>query len=507
MDMGINPNNVDSLNHAVPETPPLTYRLGPTARYHLLADGKPAMVLLFPLKVVVIQDIWRPLLEEIVEAGAMTLQQMAENMPHLRIDRIELFVNSLVMKGFLTQEGILYLQPDEYPSVSVIIPVRNRPVDIRACLSSLAQIDYPSEKLEIIVVDDASSDSTREVIGQFPGVRLIPQTEHRQVSFCRNMGAQQARGELLAFIDSDCTANPLWLKALVPAFRNPKIGAVGGLVDAACQDKGIDRYEMVKSSLKMGSWFKQSDLKERFFYVPSCNFLVRRKLYEKLGGFRESLHLGEDVDFCWRLQDLGLQLEYRPVGQVFHRHRNQMGPFFRRRFEYGTSEPLLQNLHPDRIKTLYFPVTESLFWLLAILSIWMPLLLIVCGGLWISTCLRGYRKLQKLKIAMGVGTVALSTTRSYLAFMYHCFSFISRYYLVAGLVLLPVMPLAGSLITAMHVITGLVDYGVRRPQLPLLPYLFYFSLDQIAYQSGVWWGCLRNQNFQPVFPGITHHQA
>jgi mycofactocin system glycosyltransferase len=489
------------------ETQPLTYRLGPTARYHLLADGRPAMALLFPLKVVVIHALWQPLLEEIVATGAMTLQQMAEKMPRLPVDRIETFMTSLVMKGFLAQEGILELQDSEYPSVTVIVPVRNRPRDISDCLNSLAHIDYPSEKLEIIVVDDASNDSTPEAVGRFPGVRLISETVHRQVSFCRNLGAQQARGEVLAFIDSDCTANPLWLKALVPAFRDQTIGAVGGLVDAACEDKGLDRYEMVKSALKMGLWFKRSDPKELFFYVPACNFLVRRELFLSLGGFQESLHIGEDVDFCWRLLDQGLKLEYRPVGQVFHRHRNQLGPFFHRRFEYGTSEPMLQTLHPDRIKTFYFPVAESLFWILLIVSFWMPLFLTVCGGLWINTCWQGYRKLRKLRIAVGLGTVARSTMRGYLAFMYHCCSFVSRYYLVVGLVLLPVMPLTGAIIIGMHILTGVVDYRVRRPQLTLPSYLFYFSVEQIAYQSGVWWGCLRHLNFHPVFPGITHNLA
>jgi mycofactocin system glycosyltransferase len=478
-------------------------------RYHLLENGNPAMVLLFPLKVVVIHALWRPLLEAIVEAGAMTLQQMAEKMPLLPIDRIERFLTGLVMKGFLAQEGILDLKTCEYPSITVIIPVRNRPGEISACLNSLELIDYPSEKLEIIVVDDASYDATPEMVRRFPCVRLISQTEHRQASFCRNLGAQQARGELLAFIDSDCTAAPLWLKALVSAFRDPTIGAVGGLVDAACEDKGLDRYEMVKSALKMGSWFKRSNPKERFFYVPACNFLVRRELFLNLGGFRESLHVGEDVDFCWRLQDQGFKLEYRPVGQVFHRHRNQLGSFFRRRFEYGTSEPLLQTLHPDRIKTLYFPVTELLFWILLILSLLLriPLLLAVSGGLWIATCWRNDRKLRGLNIPVDVWAVARSTTRSYLSFAYHCCSFISRYYLVAGLMLLPIMPLAGGVITAIHLLAGFADYGIRRPRLTILSYLFYFSVEQIAYQSGVWWGCLQNLNFQPVFPGITHNNA
>lgn len=120
----------------------------------------------------------------------------------------------------------------------MIVPVRNRPEDIQACLDSLTVLDYPAEKLEIIVVDDASEDNTPEVVEQYPDVRLLRMTRHRQASLCRNRAAEIARGEILAFIDSDCLADPAWLKELVPAFLDPSLGALGGLVDAAWEEKG-----------------------------------------------------------------------------------------------------------------------------------------------------------------------------------------------------------------------------------------------------------------------------
>ena len=483
---------------------PLTYGLAPSVRHYPLLNGKIALVMPFPLKVATLHAVWRPIVEGMAR-DAMPLQEMAQLSPRQPLNRIEMFMNRLLMKGFLSITGIRELSSGQYPAVSIIIPVRNRPHDIGACLDSLTRIAYPPEKLDIIVVDDASEDSTPEVVARFPMARLVRLETHRQVSFCRNLGVQQASGELLAFIDSDCTATPLWLKALTPAFQEPSVGAVGGLVDAACEDNGLDRYEKVKSSLSMGASFRRSDSGDRFFYVPTCNFLVRRELFLKLGGFQESLHLGEDVDFCWRLQDDGALLEYRPVGPVFHRHRNQLYHFFHRRFEYGTSEPMLQTLHPDRIKTFYVPVFESLFWTLWISGVCIRTPLLPAGAVvvWATTCLNSVRTLRKAGIPLDVRTIAVSTTRSYLSFGYRCCSFVSRYYLIMGLALAPFLHLVGGLIIAMHILTGVVDYVALRPRQSALSFLFYFSVEQIAYQAGVWRGCFRHRNFRPVFPKIT----
>ena len=332
-------------------------------------------MLLFPLRAVFVHDFWHPVLaclghEDDHDTDAwVPLERIAEAVPQIPPDQIERFLDTLIQKGYVAQDGFARLDDADCPAVSVIIPVRNRPAEITACLASLARLDYPAEKLEIIVADDASEDDTPEAVARFPEVRLLRMQQHRQASFCRNRAAEAARGDILAFIDSDCLADATWLRELVPAFRDPALGALGGWVDAASEENGLDRYEKVKSALNIGSWFKRSEPAERFFYVPTCNFLVRRTDFLSLGGFREDLHVGEDVDFCWRLQDAGHVLEYRPMGKVSHRHRNRLAAFCARRFDYGTSEPVLQQIHAGRVKTLYMPWPESLFWLFLLLSV------------------------------------------------------------------------------------------------------------------------------------------
>jgi mycofactocin system glycosyltransferase len=485
---------------------PLTFRLRPSARQHCLADGKTALVLLFPLRTVFVHAFWRPVLACLSHDEWMPLERIAEAVPHIPPAQIELFLNALIQKGYIAQKGFPLFDEADYPSVTVIIPVRNRPAEISACLSSLSRLDYPAEKLEIIVVDDASEDTTPEAVTHFPEVRLLRMQQHRQVSFCRNRAAEDARGDILAFIDSDCLADSTWLKELVPAFRDRSLGALGGWVDAAFEDNGLDRYEKVKSALKIGAWFKRSEQAERFFYVPTCNFLVRREAFLSLGGFREILHVGEDVDFCWHLQDAGHILEYRPMGKVSHKHRNRLAAFCARRFDYGTSEPVLQKLHAGRVKTLYLPWSESLFWLIVVLSMILKtgLPILLGAGVLLVDGFKKHNKLKSRHVPVTRRQVYTAIIRGYLAFVYHCCSFISRYYLIVVPLVMLLSPLSAAVMVGMHLAAGIVEYTVKKPRLNPLSFLVFFTLEQASYQSGVWWACIQQVNFNPVLPRIVH---
>jgi mycofactocin system glycosyltransferase len=318
------------------------------------------------LKTIVLHQTWRAIFNLFTQNNFVPIDAILPLIEPPLAERAEGFLDELVRKGFLERDGLSAIS--EYPFISIVIPVRNRPEDINACLRSLEQLDYPSDKMEIIVVDDASDDHTPDVATQF-GISVIKLKKHKQASYCRNLGAEKAKGDILAFMDSDCLADPLWLRELVPAFKDRTVGAVGGKVDAYFDRKGLDRYEKVKSSLNVSTRFRRSGGTDRFFYVPSCNFLSRRDLFLMLGGFRKDLHVGEDVDFCWRIQDSGYHVEYRPHGRVFHKHRNSIGSFCSRRFDYGTSEPMLQQLHPERSKQMAFPPGASLFWSIAVFAI------------------------------------------------------------------------------------------------------------------------------------------
>jgi mycofactocin system glycosyltransferase len=471
---------------------PVAYRFRSGVSYWCRSDSKPLLVLDFPLRALAVQHCWRPLLQRMASGDFVSVEALASSLPDMPLDKTEIFLEHLVRRAFCD------------PSVSIVVPVRNRPEDLALCLDSLTNLKYPAEKTEIIVVDDASSDDTVKVAERF-SVTIISLKTRKQASYCRNLGAQQARGEILAFVDSDCAADPLWLHELIPVFKDPDVGAVGGMVDSYFEDKGLDRYEKVKSSLQVSAWFKRSSEEERFFYVPSCNLLIRRSLFLDLGGFREDLHVGEDVDLCWRLQNHGEVLEYRPVGRVYHKHRNRLLPFCRRRFQYGTSEPTLQQLHPERVKQLLLPVPEFLFWVLVTASACLacvPLLFVAAATLLLHACFR-YSWARRRNIPLQGAAIAGAVLRSSLSLCYHVCSFVSRYYLALFAALWPLVPWLSAAVLCMHVMSGMVQYATKHPQLNPFSFLAFFSLEQISYQLGVWWGCLRRAYFRPVIPRLV----
>ena len=169
---------------------PLAYRLRKGVQYRE-RNGSLVLILNFPLKFTVLRPFWRPIFESFIKGNFVAFEDILSLVSNVDPKEIEIFLNGLVRRGFLEQEGLPTLS--DYPHISIIIPVRNRPEEIETCLSSLSELDYPLEKLEIIVVDDASSDSTPEVISRFP-VCLIALKEHRQASFCRNLAARKAKG-------------------------------------------------------------------------------------------------------------------------------------------------------------------------------------------------------------------------------------------------------------------------------------------------------------------------
>jgi mycofactocin system glycosyltransferase len=498
----INHAEIDGLKEGVFEKPrELGYRLPKVVACHETKDSL-QLIMPFPLKTLFLHPAWKVVLEGMSKGSFLPLEKILSLSKSPETEKIELLLDELVRKGFLEREGTPSLS--EYPFVSIIVPVRNRPLDIEVCLHSLSNLVYPSGKSEILVVDDASTDHTTQVVSEFP-VQLIKLKENRQAPYCRNLAAKKAKGDILAFIDSDCLADPHWLQELTPAFKDRAVGAVGGRVASFFGDSVLDRYEEVKSSLIMGWRFRQSQEHDKFFYVPSCNLLVRRDLFLTLGGFREELFVGEDVDLCWRLQDAGHYLEFRPVGTIFHRHRNRLGPFCERRFDYGTSEPLLQRLHLNRGKKIFFAAGASLFWGAAVLALVLKFIpMLYLGGIIVfaDTLIR-WRRVRSRQLLIRFPTLLISVLRGYFAHLYHWCAFVSRYYLIWAIPALPLYSFAFATIFFMHLFAGIMEFAIKKPRLNLFLFLYYFSLEQLSYQLGVWWGCLRNFNFRAVNPRVA----
>ncbi len=293
----------------------------------------------------------------------------------LPLKRVEQLCEQLRWKGLL--EAGPPLPPGTWPSVSVIIPSYNRSEQLERCLRSLLMVSYPAGCLEIIVVDDCSTDSTGAIVEQltpeFTAQGITPRyarNNHRQgAAQSRNRGAQAARFDLLAYLDSDCIATKDWLAALVPAFSDPTVAAAGGMLRAWERRSLLGSYEDKKSSLYMGSQEQQVTLAGPLTYLSTANLLVRREALNNIGGFAP-MPFGEDVDLCRRLLLDGARILYLPQGIVLHNYRTTLPAFLRTRASYASAEAALLRRHPSTRRILLLPPEQAAFASLAIGGVW-----------------------------------------------------------------------------------------------------------------------------------------
>ena len=191
-------------------------------------------------------------------------------------------------------------------NVSIIVPAYNESDYIEACLTSLLSIDYPKERLEIIVVDNGSSDDTVEKARSFP-VKVVEKTSGK-VGSVRNYGVGQSSGEVIAFIDSDCVANKDWLKASLIKLSSDTVGAVGG----ACMLR--ENPNWVESAWIINSFPREGVAN----ILAGSSMIMSRETFLSAGKFDEKINAGEDTKLSEAIKDLGLSLEWISEAAVIH---------------------------------------------------------------------------------------------------------------------------------------------------------------------------------------------
>jgi cellulose synthase/poly-beta-1,6-N-acetylglucosamine synthase-like glycosyltransferase len=247
----------------------------------------------------------------------------------------------------------------------------------------------------------------------------------------------------------------------------------------------------------MGQRFMMEGKSGSGFYVPTANLLVTREAFRAAGGFNEKMRTGEDVDFCWRLRDLGYTLVYVPYGTVAHKHRSSLAKMLKRRAAYGSSEALLYKTHRDKKKRFYVSFFAGLSFIALLLAIILlnpyplgaiPLFFII--DLFIKSGAAG-----KNKVPHPLRQVAASALRSYFSFGYYAFFHLIRYYLALfiafGFLWYPLW-ITGALGVFW---TSGVDYAVKKPALFYPVFLFYYLLEHLVYQAGVLLGCFKYRYF------------
>jgi len=189
-----------------------------------------------------------------------------------------------------------------YPFVSIIVCSYNGAKTLAACLESLGRIDYPN--YEVILVDDGSTDNTREIAARFPDVRYLHQTNHG-LSHARNHGAAIAKGEIFAYTDSDCMADPDWLYYLMSTLLSGNYAGVGGPNVSPPAQNWVQAC--VAAAPGGPSHVLLTDTIAE--HIPGCNMAWYRWTFETIGGFDPEYHAaGDDVD-CRDLGPAGVRHE------------------------------------------------------------------------------------------------------------------------------------------------------------------------------------------------------
>lgn len=232
-----------------------------------------------------------------------------------------------------------------WPRISVVVCSFNGERTIRGCCEALTRLDYPD--YEVLVVDDGSTDRTAEIARGF-GFHVIS-TENRGLSSARNTGMRAATGEIIAYTDDDAPPDPHWLTFLAWGFLTTDHAAIGGpniappgdglVADCVAHAPGGPVHVLLSDTLAE--------------HVPGCNMAVRRQCLEAIGGFDPRYRTaGDDVDVCWRLQELGWSIGFSPGAMVWHHRRNSVRAYWKQQQGYGRAEALLEQKWPGKYNSL-----------------------------------------------------------------------------------------------------------------------------------------------------------
>jgi glycosyltransferase involved in cell wall biosynthesis len=207
------------------------------------------------------------------------------------------------------------------PAVSVVVATRNRSGRLRALIDSLRAQSLAKDRFEVVVVDDASSDGTAELLGAERDrsdleLRVTRRRFQGGPGSARNEGWRAAAAPVVAFIDDDCVASPRWLEAgLESAMQHPGAIIQGRTSPDPAEEAAASPFSYTIDVRRLGPHYE------------TCNIFYPRSLLERLGGFdAESFPGGgEDCDLAWRAIEAGAQTVFVPQALVFHAV-HELGP-------------------------------------------------------------------------------------------------------------------------------------------------------------------------------------
>lgn len=232
--------------------------------------------------------------------------------------------------------------------ISIIIPVRTDP-RITACLESLAKLlPVSNVTYEILLVDNNVTPQLQTLAEQYQVRYLYESTPGSYRA--RNMGMANARGDIFAFTDSDCTVAPDWLQQLVAALADETVSAVMGLARGDDNNR-VACYEQRMYQANIDRFVHQKNLKR----IDTRNVAMRRKLYQQIGGFNVNLLYGGDMEYGARAHQAGSIIHFAQAMIVYHHNPTHLPSLLRKRRRQNLGNMKLVTMYPTAFILMYFP--------------------------------------------------------------------------------------------------------------------------------------------------------
>jgi glycosyltransferase involved in cell wall biosynthesis len=206
--------------------------------------------------------------------------------------------------------------------ISVVIPSFNSENTIKKCLDSLLDQSYRDD-YEIILVD-SSIDATPQIVSsQYLNIKFIHLNQKTDPGTARNIGIKEARGELIAFIDSDCVAAKDWLEKIETAHKS-SYKIIGGVVNNGNEEDDLVAWAGYISEFRE---YLPNHPKQEVFHIPSCNISYKKDVFRKFGMFQGEYYPQEDMVYNYNLSQKGEKILFDPDINVYHHHRTKLKDF------------------------------------------------------------------------------------------------------------------------------------------------------------------------------------
>ena len=259
---------------------------------------------------------------------------------------------------------------------SIIVPVYNRPKEIRELLASLVHQSY--KIFEVIIIEDGSDIRCKDIVEDFESFLSLQYVyqENTGQGYARNKGMKLAKGDYYILFDSDCVIPPQYLEIVLHHLLDRKLDAYGGPDQA---DKDFSPLQKAMN-YSMTSMFTTGGIRGKLkdpskYQARGYNMGISKEVFLATEGFKDP-NQAEDIELSIRLKKMGFKLELIKEAFVFHKRRNTLNSFFKQSYSFGRNRVHVSRYHSDAIKVIHF---LPLAFVIALLS--LPLLYWLLPGL------------------------------------------------------------------------------------------------------------------------------